>query len=240
MKTQKSKFYNVSLGFLIISLSLLLFSSLAISEGIVGIRWNANPESSLAGYKLYFGTAPGIYESVQDVGNVTEHYVTNLQPGITYYFPSTADDLGGNESGPSSEISTTLQPGITYYFPSTADDLGGNESEPSSEISTTLTFDSYFLTMDVQGMGEITSEPPGITCTEGEDCRTLFPSGTTLTLLAIPGNENWQFVEWGGDCSGTESCTVQLMADQIVTATFTTETKGDGGGSGDGIGGDKK
>jgi len=210
MKTQKSKFYNVSLGFLIISLSLLLFSSLAISEGIVGIRWNANPESSLAGYKLYFGTAPGIYESVQDVGNVTEHYVTNLQPGITYYFPSTADDLGGNES------------------------------EPSSEISTTLTFDSYFLTMDVQGMGEITSEPPGITCTEGEDCRTLFPSGTTLTLLAIPGNENWQFVEWDGDCSGTESCTVQLMADQIVTATFTTETKGDGGGSGDGIGGDKK
>ncbi len=210
MKAQKSKFYHVSLGFLIISLHLLLFSSLATSEGIVGIGWNANPESDLAGYNLYVGTAPGVYGPTYEIGNITEHYVT------------------------------TLQKAITYYFTLTAYNLNGIESEPSSEISTTITFDSYFLTMDVQGKGEITSEPPGITCTEGEDCRTPFPSGTTLTLLATPGHKNWQFVGWDGDCSGTESCTVQVMADQIVTATFTTETKEASGGSGGGKGGHKK
>ncbi len=210
MKAQKLKFYYVSLGFLIISLHLLLFSYLATSEGIVGIGWNANPESDLAGYILYVGTAPGVYEAVHEVGNVTEHYVTNLQKAITYYFTLTAYNLNGIES------------------------------EPSSEISTTITFDSYFLTMDVQGRGEITSEPPGITCTEGDVCRNPFPSGTTLTLLATPGHKKWQFVGWGGDCSGTESCTVQLMADQIVTATFTTETKGDSGGQRGGKGGGKK
>jgi len=213
MTAQETKFHHVCLGLLMgfaISLSLMLFPSFATSEGIVGIGWNANQESDLAGYNLYVGTAPGVYGPTYEIGNITEHYVT------------------------------TLQKGITYYFALTAYNLNGIESEPSSEISTTITFDSYFLTMDVQGRGEITSEPPGITCTEGEDCRNPFPSGTTLTLLATPGHKKWQFVGWGGDCSGTESCTVQLMADQIVTATFTTGTKGDSGGQGGGKGGGKK
>ena len=95
MKAQKLKFYYVSLGFLIISLHLLLFSSLATSEGIVGIGWDANPESDLVGYILYVGTAPGVYEAVHEVGNVTKHYVTNLQKAITYYFTLTAYNLNG-------------------------------------------------------------------------------------------------------------------------------------------------
>ena len=77
------------------------------------ISWNANPDTDLAGYKVYQGTASGQYGTPVDVGNVTGH-VMEITPqyGATYYFALTAYDTSGNESGYSDEASCFVPDGV--------------------------------------------------------------------------------------------------------------------------------
>lgn len=63
--------------------------------------------TDLAGYKIYYGTSPGTYDSVIDTGDVTTYKITDLTPA-TYYFVVTAYDKGGNESAYSNEVSKTV------------------------------------------------------------------------------------------------------------------------------------
>src|SRR5689334_23370161 len=57
----------------------------------VTLAWNANTETNLAGYRLYYGPAPRNYSGhVQVVAPVTAGTVTNLVSGRTYYFAVTA------------------------------------------------------------------------------------------------------------------------------------------------------
>jgi len=69
------------------------------------LQWAANLESDLAGYRIYHGTAPGVYGYSQTVGKTTTYQYTNLEPSKTHYFTITAYDTSGNESLPSPEVS---------------------------------------------------------------------------------------------------------------------------------------
>ncbi|GKS58349.1 hypothetical protein YTPLAS18_18760 [Nitrospira sp.] len=75
----------------------------------VTLAWDPNPETDIAGYKVYVGTKSGRYGPPISLGNVTTYTFANLEPGSTYYFVVTAYDKSGNESSPSSEVSTTLE-----------------------------------------------------------------------------------------------------------------------------------
>ena len=77
------------------------------TTGTVTASWAPNSEADLAGYKLYIGTASGVYSRIVDVGNVTS-YTIALAKGVTYFFAVTAYDKSGNESTPSAEISRSL------------------------------------------------------------------------------------------------------------------------------------
>ncbi len=74
----------------------------------VTLAWDANSESNLAGYILYYGTASGSYSQQVDVGNTTSHTLSGLTEGVTYYFAATAYDDQSNESAYSEEISYTV------------------------------------------------------------------------------------------------------------------------------------
>lgn len=77
------------------------------STGVVSLRWDANSETDLAGYRIYYGLAPGTYLKVRGEGafsGTNSFMVTNLTPGVRYYFAVTAVDVVGNESGLSSEV----------------------------------------------------------------------------------------------------------------------------------------
>ncbi|MBI5149483.1 MAG: fibronectin type III domain-containing protein [Candidatus Omnitrophica bacterium] len=82
----------------------------------VTLSWAA--ATGATGYKIYYGTAPGVYGGTPtDAGNVTTKAVTGLTNGTTYYFAVTAYNAGG-ESVKSNEVSATpvsatLQPLIT-------------------------------------------------------------------------------------------------------------------------------
>ena len=67
--------------------------------------WERSSESDLAGYKVYYGTSPGNYTSVVDVGNVTEYELCGVPAGNTYYLAVTVYDIANNESDFSEEVS---------------------------------------------------------------------------------------------------------------------------------------
>ena len=79
----------------------------------VGVAWNANPETDIASYRLSYGTSPGQYNQVKEVGRDTRTLVTNLEAGRTYYFAVAAVNYAGMQSDPSSEVSYQTPP---LYF----------------------------------------------------------------------------------------------------------------------------
>lgn len=70
----------------------------------VSLDWFANPEPTIAGYKIYYGGQTGNYTNSIDVGNTTNATVSGLVGGASYYFVATAYDSTGQESAPSAEI----------------------------------------------------------------------------------------------------------------------------------------
>ena len=79
---------------------------LPLSLNAVTLAWDANSEEDLAGYKLYRGYASGVYDTIIDVGNVTQFGVTGLALNQDYYFAVTAYDNEDpvNESDYSNEV----------------------------------------------------------------------------------------------------------------------------------------
>jgi len=73
----------------------------------VTLAWDANTESNLAGYKVYYGTASRVYGTPITIGTQTTYTVTGLTPG-TYYFAVTAYNTSGLESGYSNEVFQTV------------------------------------------------------------------------------------------------------------------------------------
>ncbi|MDQ1424824.1 MAG: trimeric autotransporter adhesin [Acidimicrobiaceae bacterium] len=67
------------------------------------------------------------------------------------------------------------------------------------------------------GIGHVTSDPPGINCPG--TCTASFPAGRQVTLTATSG-PNSQFTGWSAPCTGTGSCTVTMAADVSVSPEF--------------------
>jgi hypothetical protein len=68
------------------------------------LEWDPNPESNLGGYRVYIGEASRSYAQTIDTGTRTSQELTNLFPGVTFYFAVTAYDRDGLESDYSEEI----------------------------------------------------------------------------------------------------------------------------------------
>ena len=93
-------------------LAILAIAGIA-QAATVQVTWNPNTEPDLSGYKIYYGTASGVYGDPIDVGNVTGHVMEiTPQHGATYYFALTAYDTSGNESGYSDEASCFVPDGV--------------------------------------------------------------------------------------------------------------------------------
>jgi hypothetical protein len=85
---------------------LLILTAPALAAEVT-LQWDANTESDLAGYKVYIGTASGVYGAPMVIGKLTTYTFANLPAG-TYYFAVTAYDTAGFESGYSNEVTTAV------------------------------------------------------------------------------------------------------------------------------------
>lgn len=94
-------------------LVLMFFIATAAHSGAAAaatLTWDANTETNLVGYRLYYGTSSGNYTASINVGNLTSTTIENLQSGTTYYFAVTAFNSDNLESQPSNEATFTLPP----------------------------------------------------------------------------------------------------------------------------------
>lgn len=78
-------------------------------SGSANLAWNAvTAPAGLAGYKVYYGTAPRVYGPGLSVGITPSYQVMGLSSGTTYYFAVTALDSQGYESLYSNEASKAI------------------------------------------------------------------------------------------------------------------------------------
>jgi hypothetical protein len=70
----------------------------------VTLEWDPTTDPDLAEYKLYVGTATGVYGRWISVGLATSYPVSDLLGGHTYYFAATACNTAGAESAKSNEV----------------------------------------------------------------------------------------------------------------------------------------
>jgi hypothetical protein len=84
----------------------------------VTLAWSPSPDASVTGYNLYYGRTFIAPTNRMDVGAALTATVTNLEPGLAYFFFATAYDASGVESEPSNLITHTPTAG-----PATPSDL---------------------------------------------------------------------------------------------------------------------
>lgn len=84
----------------------LLFTA-NVNAASVSLEWDANSESDLAGYKIYWSSTSGSYTNINSIlvnKDQTSATVTGLLSETTYYFVATAYDNDGYESDYSDEV----------------------------------------------------------------------------------------------------------------------------------------
>jgi hypothetical protein len=88
------------------------------------------------------------------------------------------------------------------------------------------------------GGGSVTSSPGGISCAGAGSCSLTVPSGTSVSLTAVPDATS-VFTGWnGGGCTGAGPCTLTVDTDLSIEADFakapvtvTVQPAGNGTGS---------
>ena len=73
----------------------------------VTLAWDPNPDPSVIGYRVYYGTSRHYYTAVVDVGRQSDCTLADLLPGVTYFIAATAYS-GTGESDFSGEIAYTV------------------------------------------------------------------------------------------------------------------------------------
>jgi Dockerin type I domain/Purple acid Phosphatase, N-terminal domain/Fibronectin type III domain len=120
----------------VLACTLALILPGALIAGDVVLQWDANTETDLAGYKVYYGTVSGSYGTPVVIGLQTTYTVSGLAPG-TYYFAVTAFNTSGVQSGFSNEVSAVVSGTIDTTPPVISGVSSGSVAYDSAVISWT-------------------------------------------------------------------------------------------------------
>jgi hypothetical protein len=96
--------FVATISILCICCSDLVIAQSAKEEGGLTFSWDANTETDLAGYRLYYGLESGQYTDNITLDAKTIYTLRDLTPGVKYYVALTAFDFYDNESGYSDEV----------------------------------------------------------------------------------------------------------------------------------------
>ena len=191
--TRKATRFFVSYCSLLVFLA-TVFAAVAQAQSVT-LAWE--PESGVAGYKLYQGGASRNYTNVTDAGNLTQKTVSPLIAGRTYYFAVTAYSGAGVESDYSAEISYTVPAsapptitltspanGATYSAPATIH-LGVNVTTNGHTISKVQFLSSGSLLSDVL-LAPFAMDVANVTAgAYSYSARLVYDGGLTLDTPAV-------------------------------------------------------
>ena len=160
----------------------------------VTATWDANTDPYTAGYRLYYGTAPGSYTTSIDVGNVVSRQVT-LSPGATYYFVVRAYNAESQLGPASAETSLTMA-----------------APPPTALITATLGANNV-ATVSWQTTNAATARING---------QTVALSGTAQ--YPVTATTTFQLVATGSGGTASSSATVTVPVVNCVTSSWTFQS----------------
>lgn len=204
-----------------------------VADKIVKLSWGA--AQGATGYKVYYGTAHGVYGSPpDDVKNVTSYNKTGLTGGTTYYFAVTsynANNTNKVESVKSNEISAKpLALAVPQGLWSTADATGitlkwtaNTDDATKYKVYYGTASGNYTSSIDV---GNVTSKK----ITGLSNSQTYY---FTVAALDAQGNESMKAIEFSfnmGTITNEANCKANLqqirnaiIAKRIETNKYLTE-----------------
>lgn len=134
------------------------------TAGVLTLQWDPSPDSSVAGYTVHVGTAPGKYSTTFNVGNQLRFVFQDAKPGRSYYF-AVAAYTSGNILGPlSAEVSGRIDKSLHLSNP--------GDVMSFLDVPTTVQ-----LTADASGTGALTYEAAGLPAGVALDAATGVISG---------------------------------------------------------------
>jgi chitodextrinase len=170
---------------------LLFFIPVLVFGQGIRVSWDANTDTDgdLAGYRVYYGTATGVYNTPIDVGNVTVYDIGDLKESTKYFVAITAYDTSGNESEKSIEASITTLDVTPPGVPTAPSLTPGVKSLGISwtAVADTASYKIYYGTAT------------------GVYGTPVTVSGTSTTLSSLLDNTTYFVVISAVDASGNES-----------------------------------
>ncbi len=187
---------------------LMIFPQIpSFAAGSVVLAWDASPDATAVGYRIYYGVASGNYTNSATVGNVTNATLTGLADGVTYYFAAKAYNSIGDESIFSNETS--------YSVP------GANVPPTLNAISAlSLNEDAGLQTVNLAGISSgSVNETQTLTVTATSSNPSLIPN-PTVNYTSPNAAGSLSFTPVTG-ANGSATVTVTVNDGQAANNTFT-------------------
>ena len=162
-------------------------ASTAEAQITATVSWDPNPDSYTVGYRLYYGTEPGTYDTSVDAGSAVSVPIT-LSLGSVYYFVVRAYNLQGTLGPASAEAQVDLRtPAPTAQITAT---LGANNVatvtwQTANAVSATLNGSSVALS-GTRTLTVTATTTFALTATAA-DGRTATASATVTVSTGAPG-----------------------------------------------------
>lgn len=143
---------------LLVALFVAVFSAENASAAAVNLTWNSNPESNITGYRVSYGSSPGVYPNTVNIGTTPAAAISGLSEGVTYYFVVAAVNQAGLQGEASAEVSHMIQPSV--QIPSAGWTLQYADSQESADYQAAYAFDGDPATIWHTAWSNSPTNPP--------------------------------------------------------------------------------
>ena len=194
---------------------------------VVTLAWDPNPEADLAGYIVLFGTQPGRYDRIIEVGNTTTWSFGAALNNQTYYFVVQAVSTTGLRSDFSREVTASVIDNVVV--------TPGNGPTPTSATQVAVNRSSMTFGA-VAGNGSRTAaQHAAVTFTNGTSTWTATTDAPWLQITGGSGAGSGSFTLSIKDDSyspsnltGTVTVTAPNVANSPVSFPVTLQVSGGG------------